>query len=553
MVWKSVRRTAVAIVVALPLACGGGSNDNAGEDASAPQAKAGTRDHIRTLLANAPDTGAVVIKLVTGDTLRVSPQTALFYSALRMRFRPAWIDGDRVSDQGEKVLAAIAAADMDGLDPARYDLPLIQKVRASAEDETVDVATRGKHLAELDVLLSEGYMRYAADLVTGAVPLKDSKETWRIPRREAPTVVVLRNALRRDPSEILQQLRPTTPYYGRLQAIYKRLHDVKQAGGWPTLPEMKIVEGDSADAVRLLRTRLAASEDAKEATLANNGAGRAMFYDRDLRDALRHFQLRMGQDDDGKVGSATLRELNHSIDDRLSEIRLNMDRWRWLPNELGQLFVMVNIAGFELEVIENNRPIESMNVVVGKTSWKTPVFADTMESIVVNPYWNPPPSIYEEEILPAMARDPSYLERNNFERVKDGVRQRPGPTNALGYFKFLFPNKDNIYLHDTPADNLFSRTRRDFSHGCIRLERPDDLAYLLAGKANRLTPAQIEAMRATGQEKWIQLKRPIPVYIVYFTTWVNADGTVRFHHDVYGHDEEMDQLEAAAKKVAVAN
>jgi murein L,D-transpeptidase YcbB/YkuD len=320
-----------------------------------------------------------------------------------------------------------------------------------------------------------------------------------------------------------------------------------------------VTEGDSSAAVVLLRARLSASDDPREAQLARSGAASAGVYDRDLRDALRHFQERHAIDDDGQLGSSTLRELNHTVEERIAEVTLNLDRWRWLPQDLGRLYVLVNIAGFELEVIENDRAIESMNVVVGKEGWNTPVFADTMEHVVVNPYWTPPPSIMEEEILPAIARDPGYLERNNFERTSNGgVRQRPGPTNALGRYKFLFPNDDNIYLHDTPADHLFSRVRRDFSHGCIRLERPADLARLIVAKASTHTPASIDAMVATGSEKWITLKRPIPVYLVYFTAWVREDGTLRVHHDVYGHDEDlesqMDELDpdsaAAAATIA---
>jgi murein L,D-transpeptidase YcbB/YkuD len=194
-----------------------------------------------------------------------------------------------------------------------------------------------------------------------------------------------------------------------------------------------------------------------------------------------------------------------------------------------------------MSVVENNRAIEEMNVVVGKPGWATPIFADTLEHLVVNPYWNVPASIAQDEILPAIAQDPGYLERNNMERTSDGgFRQRPGPKNALGEFKFLFPNQHDVYLHDTPADALFSRSSRAFSHGCIRLERPRDLAYLLADKLARKTPEQIDRLSDTGSEQWVKLSRKIPVYVLYFTTWVDDDGTVRYHHDVYGIDKQFE-------------
>ncbi|MGH7448173.1 MAG: L,D-transpeptidase family protein, partial [Longimicrobiales bacterium] len=404
-----------------------------------------------------------------------------------------------------------------------------------------------------------GYMRFVNDIVRGAIDPDSVGSAWRIPRNDAPGWHVLRSVVRGgDPVQIIERLRPGTPYYGRMMAALARLRQVREAGGWAKLAgDANVAAGDSSAAIVALRERLARSDDPREAQLARRGAARPEVYDRDLRDALRHYQERHALDDDGALGSGTLRELNHDVEERIAELKLNLDRWRWLPQDLGRLFVLVNIAGFELEVVENDLAIESMNVVVGQEGWHTPVFADTMEHVVVNPYWTPPESIMEQEIRPAMARDPGYLARNNFERTSDGrVRQRPGPGNALGRFKFLFPNDDNIYLHDTPANHLFSRARRDFSHGCIRVERPYDLARLIVSKASTHSAASIEGMLATRSEKWITLKKPIPVYIVYFTAWVKEDGTLRFHHDVYGHDEELesqqDELEEGAERRVAA-
>jgi murein L,D-transpeptidase YcbB/YkuD len=314
---------------------------------------------------------------------------------------------------------------------------------------------------------------------------------------------------------------------------------VSAQGGWPAVPGGEAARGDSSDVVSLLRARLAASEDLREAALAQRGAARPAVFDHDLFLALQHFQQRHAIDADGALGARTLEELNHSVAERIAEVRINLDRWRWLPHDLGRMYVMVNVAGFEMSVVENDRSIEEMNVVVGQEGWETPIFADTLEHLIVNPYWNVPPSIVEEEMA-NLIDDPTYLVRNNFERTDDGgLRQRPGPKNALGQFKFQFPNADNIYLHDTPADQLFSLTSRAFSHGCIRLERAHDLAYLLGGKLAGKTPEQIDRLAATGSEQWVTFKRKIPIYILYFTTWVDDDGTLRFHHDVYGLDETL--------------
>lgn len=531
----AMRRPWLGLVICGPLAACSGASGSEGE--REPE------ERIAVLLGPAPDSG-VTLSLTTGDTVSVSAATLSFYR--EHGYRAAWTaEGTR---RARALHAAIGYAEQDGLNPASYGYDLAARLLEQLEaegDEKLDGAARGAYLADLDLLLSEGYMRYATDIVRGAIDPDTVGRAWRIPRSEAPDERVLRSVSRGgDAVEIIQRLRPSSPYYGRMLAALNRLREIRDAGGWQRLPaELDVAEGDSADGVALLRARLMASDDAREAQLARAGAARPSFFDRGLSDAVRSFQSRHALADDGKPGSGTLRELNHDIEERIAEVKLNLDRWRWLPRDLGDLYILVNIAGFELEVVENHRAIESMNVVVGQEGWHTPVFADTLEHVVVNPYWNPPPSILEEEILPAVARDPGYLARNNFERTSDGrIRQRPGPGNALGKYKFMFPNDDNIYLHDTPADHLFSRVRRDFSHGCIRLERPADLARLVVAKSTNQSPASLEAMLAAGTEKWVPLKRPIPIYIVYFTVWVKEDGTLRFHHDVYGHDEELEDV-----------
>jgi murein L,D-transpeptidase YcbB/YkuD len=537
-------------VVALMLAatgCGGGGSGET-QTAEVPREP---RQRLQALLAQAPDSGAT-LTLTAGDTITVSPQTVAFYR--RVRFRTAWLDDGAAGERVTAVKTVLAGAREDGLDPSRYRVDVATRLLEQVESETaaLDDAARASYMADIDLLLSEGYMRYATDILTGVVDPELVGRQWRVHRDAAPTEAVLRSAARGDPAQVMQTLRPATPYYGRLMQSLARLRQVEQAGGWQQLPaDVSVEVGESSPHVAALRARLAASDDPREAALAQRGAANAALFDRDLRDALRHYQRRHGLDDDGHMGRATLVELNHSVAERIEEVSLNMDRWRWMPRELGPLFVLVNIAGYELEVVEDNRTIEAMNVVVGKIGDETPVFSDTMESVVINPYWNPPTSILKEEILPAVARDPTYLARHNMEWTRDGrVRQRPGASNALGKVKFLFPNDEDIYLHDTPQDHLFARTRRDFSHGCVRLERPLDLARLIVGKATNHSTASLQAMLNSSAEKWITLKRPVPVYITYFTAWADEDGTLNFHHDVYGHDEELREAVTTPVKVA---
>lgn len=514
-------------------------------------AKNEPRARLQALLQQA-DSGTV-ISLAVGDTLHVSQATIDFYR--KRRWRPVWSEDDKLNDQGKKLAAVLRQTDRDGLNPLRYRYDVTHKMITAFEregDGELSEQDEAKYGAELDLMLTEGFTRYALDLARGTLDPREGGLKWTIPRGAIPRENLLRAVSRADdPGKIVDQLRPTAPQYRRLMHVLSRLNDAKQKGGWQTVTAAKIAPGDSSPAVALLRRRMMMSEDQREAAMAARGNQRPMVFDQDLRLALKHFQERHSIEGDGQLGEKTIEELNHSVDDRIAELKLNLDRWRWLPHELGKMYIMVNVAGFEMSVIENGRAIEEMNVVVGQTGWETPIFADTLENIVVNPYWNVPESIAKEEVIPAINRDPGYLERNNMERTKDGgFRQRPGPKNALGEFKFLFPNKDNIYLHDTPADALFSRASRAFSHGCIRLERPRDLAYLLANKLARKTPEQVDRLRDTGSEQWISLKRKIPVYILYFTTWVDDDGTVRYHHDVYGLDKQLDAQKAKFERRA---
>lgn len=515
-----------ALAAVLLAACGGGRTD---KEASAHLARA---------------LGGDVVELATGDTMVVGEGTRSFYEA--RRGAPAWMDGDDLTDEGEALFEALGGSAAEGLDPQNYRLAAATQLRQWLADGKADsVGTEVPRLvAELDLVLSEGMARYASHLAQGAIDPEASGLEWRIPREQAPEEDVLASlASGRAPAEIVAALRPKSLHYERFVRAYGRYLELANRGvQWPQIPEGASVKaGESSPAVALLRQRLAASPDPQEAELAQRGT-RPDLYDPQLEQALKHFQERHSIEADGALGPTTVRELNHTLEERMAEMRLNMDRWRWLPHELGDRYVLVNIAGFELEVVEDGKAIEAMNVVVGQQNWRTPIFADTMEHVVVNPYWNVPKSIYDDEIAPALERDPDYLVRNNMERTENGlVRQRPGDDNALGRFKFLFPNGDDIYLHDTPAKSLFSRARRDFSHGCIRLERPRDLANLIVGRASSTSPDEIDAMLASGSERWIKLDRPLPVYILYFTAWVQEDGTVRFHHDVYGRDEQLEK------------
>jgi L,D-transpeptidase YcbB len=291
--------------------------------------------------------------------------------------------------------------------------------------------------------------------------------------------------------------------------------------------------------------------------------------DETLQDALRPVQRRFGLEEDGVPGKATLAALNVPVSDRIREIELAMERWRWLPRKLGERHVLVNIPTFELMARERGRTTLAMRVVTGRPHTPTPTFSDTMETVVFSPYWHVPPSILANEVKPALAADPGYLERKNMELVRNGervdpwsvdlsdpalrVRQRPGPGNALGQVKFLFPNGFDVYLHDTPEDSLFARSARSFSHGCVRVDQPQALAeWVLHGQEPWTTDAIASAM-SSGNERHVKLAEPVPVHIVYQTAWVDDDGTLRFAKDVYDHDARHLALLAPSRAAPLGN
>jgi murein L,D-transpeptidase YcbB/YkuD len=320
------------------------------------------------------------------------------------------------------------------------------------------------------------------------------------------------------------------------------------------VPAARFAAGKSHRAVPALRQRLAATGELDTAATASE------VYDDQLRDAVRRFQYRHGLADDGIAGASTIAAMNVSVERRIRQVVVNLDRWRAMPDVLGARHLLVNIPAFHLYIREDGRPVKDIRVVVGKRGNETPVFSDEMETVVFSPYWNIPDTIVEGETAPAILRDPDYIRRNGLEILRQSptgltrvsaddvdwedpeelrrlaIRQRPGPSNALGHVKFLFPNEYAVYLHDTPSDQLFERPGRAFSHGCVRVEEPQALAEYVLGGLPDWTPERIAEAMHSGTEKHVKLTEPLPVHLVYFTVWPDENGGLRFHGDVYGHD-----------------
>jgi murein L,D-transpeptidase YcbB/YkuD len=317
-------------------------------------------------------------------------------------------------------------------------------------------------------------------------------------------------------------------------------------------------EGEAGERVDALIDRLIASNDLEDMP-------HPATFDATVALAVRRFQARHGLTDDAVVGQQTLHALNVPIQERIDQIIVNLERWRWLPEDLGDYYIIVNIAGFRLDVVENETSILDMRVVVGQPYRRTPVFSDRIRYLVLSPYWEIPPSIAVRDKLPLVKRDPGYLATQGYELLSGWgdqeraidpaevdwsrvtaqnfsyrMRQRPGPYNALGAVKFMFPNKFAVYLHDTPSRELFGQTARAFSSGCIRLERPFDLAELLLGDQADWTRSAIETAAGAGSEQTVRLTRPVPVHLLYWTAWTDpSGGVIQFRDDIYGRDDPV--------------
>lgn len=338
-------------------------------------------------------------------------------------------------------------------------------------------------------------------------------------------------------SRSLSESAPAHEGYERLeQALerYRRITDRGEPEPVPPGPALKL--GAEGEQVAALRARLAAAAEAEAADpLPETDLPEE--FDATLEEAVFAFQERHGLQADGIAGASTLAELNRTAEEQIRKIELNLERWRRMPADLGERHILVNIAAFRLDAIEDGRSVLDMRVIVGRTDTPTPVVSSAIESVVLNPSWYVPKSIASKEIWP---KGRSYLRRNGFEVLPDGkLRQRPGANNSLGRVKFRFPNRFGVYLHDTPSRSLFDRTFRALSHGCVRLERPEDLAAWALGDDPQWSWEAVQDAFDSGRERSVKLLEPIPVHIAYWTAWVDDYGTLRFSQDVYDLDGEL--------------
>ena len=460
---------------------------------------------------------------------------------------PLWLTSDGLHKTRTKALTdAILGANADGMRLDDYPIGALAEAIAAIKQTKTPTADQ---LASADVLLSASYVALGEDLLTGQVDPRSIQQSWYVnPEEENVDSALVGNLRYEHLDKALATMRPTDDDYAVLSKQLQNYRAIVAKGGWAKVPDAKPVKPGAttnAAVVTAVRNRLAAEgiDGGANTTPASQPArpGQAPagnVYDRDLAAAVATFQARHSINVDSALGKETIDAMNLPAEFRLGQITANMERWRWLPRSFGSRYIFVNVPAFKLEAYDSGQKVVEMKVIVGQEyeDKATPVFADSMETVVFRPYWNVPPKIAAKEVFP---KGPGYLERENMEvyheKGETRVRQRPGPKNALGYVKFLFPNDFNIYLHDTPNHELFNKDVRAFSHGCIRLEKPAELAqWVLGWPADRVD----EAMKNGPDDRGVKLPRKIPVYIVYFTTFI-SDGQLFYGNDLYHRDDNF--------------
>lgn len=382
-------------------------------------------------------------------------------------------------------------------------------------------------------MLTAQYFFYAQNVWTGLGSKALQEVNWDLPQKKLSHEALL-DSLLKVPSSSFTTTEPVYPQYALLKNYLRKYPAIETAGGWPVIkPDKKTYrKNDSSAAITAVRKRLFLSGD-----LASNNE--SAVFDTELENPVKNFQQRYGFKDDGIIHSLLLAEMNFPVEKRIEQIIVNMERCRWLPIALKRDYVVVNIPEYRFHAYENDSIAWSMNVVVGTDMNKTAIFSGMMNTVVFSPYWNVPPGIMKNETLPALKRDKNDLVRNHMEWNGTGIRQIPGPWNALGKVKFLFPNSHSIYLHDTPSKNAFSNDRRAFSHGCIRLSDPGRLANYILRKQTEWTASKIDAAMNATKERYIKITDPVPVFIAYFTSWVDSKGRVNFRSYIYQKDSRL--------------
>ncbi len=492
-----------------------------------------------------------------GENVKFYQQLNEFYD--KRHHRSIWFEEGKFKRDPESLIKEIKNSYTEGLNPADYHLQLIEEIIEDGDlfsDQSLDKR------ALLDILLTDAYLSLASDYLNGKIDAEIIIEDYNYQTDNLESQNLLQDLLeKKDIAQTLVKHLPQTENYQKLKQILADYRDSEKIKDWPQISSGEILaeEAEGQRVAQLINNLAARNYLNPEKIEADN------YFDQNLKRAVARYQLDNGLKADGVVGNKTLKALNVSRDQRIKQLIINMERWRWLPENLGSRYIYVNIADYNLKLYENNQVIMEMKTIVGQEQRSTPVFSDTIKYLVINPYWYVPKSIAVKDKLPLIKKDYNYLKENNYSLFKYTannkleeinpaavnwsninknnfnylLRQNPGDQNALGRVKFMFPNRFSIYLHDTPSRYLFSETERSFSSGCIRIEKPIDLAEYLLRDHEEWKRDQIEAEMTKDKEKTIYLKNPIKIYLQYNTAWVDSLGNLNFREDIYNRDQKI--------------
>lgn len=495
-----------------------------------------------------------------------------FYS--NRKFQPVWFNNNGLNRKGKELMKELKTSWEAGLPEPVVFLAQAEEAMLSLNRRSANEVPLAQIISEADVNLTLAWFDHASQISTGILNPKELNIVWEILPDETDLVNHLQSAIEKgNIAESFNNLEPRHEQYKLLLKEFHYLTAEQQNGGWPLpgdVPPLKT--DDSHPGVTGLKKYLYATGD-----LQNNDDEylKSVRYDDELAAAVKNFQHRHGLLADGIAGDNTLRQMNVPLEYRINQIRLNIDRIRWLPPDFGNNHIVINIPDFSFKYHKNSEPVKEMNVVVGNNENYTPVLEDTLYSVIFNPTWNVPNSIATKEIFPGMLNDTTYMERNNYSILKSSyvskdtidyksydwtevprdsfpffVVQHPGPTNSLGRLQFMLQNQYSIFLHDTPAHHLFDIEQRDFSHGCVRLERPAELAVTLL--RDQLPNDSIIKFLSEKEKRVVYLDEKIPVHLIYQTTWVDETGKLNFREDIYGFDElAMPLLERSFPVMAI--
>ncbi len=505
------------------------------------------RDAIRHFVENKPE----------GDRYRIDGER-LYSSQLMPRFyanrfyNSAWTSQNGITANAEAMIQQINSIDLHGLQPSDYHQELILKyypqVAAGKSNDT-------EMLMKIDILLTDAFLLLGAHLYFGKVDPEKNDANWKIQRKEPE--LLLNERLERAVSNtgVVHELNQLLPGYRSYQLLKSELVFYRsiENDDWPRLSVAKALKpGDVNPVIPKIRKRLAHLNYPVADTML-------VLYDDVLEKTMKMFQRRHGLNDDGVIGRLTVDALNVTPAQRADMVRVNMERLRWLPVGAPEKFILVNIANFEMDLLNGRDTLLNSRAIVGKNYRKTPAFTANMTYLVFSPTWVVPPGILNKDVIPAVQKDIGYLAKKNMKVLTfDGnevdpatidwskhgrknfpymVRQEPGEDNALGWVKFMFPNQYDVYIHDTPNRELFKRDERTFSSGCIRIEKPFDLAKILLSDKPEWDESSIRKAMYSGKEQTVKFTSPIPVVIVYFTSWVDGNDQINFRKDVYERDK----------------